>query len=96
VFDVYRLSENRKTDPQGRFRYWLLGDRIQKDGATILITESSPPELGNARYHLSISKLQTWFIRFYMSIILVFRCIDSVSFVIPLLDELLTKGCYLF
>jgi hypothetical protein len=34
---------NAKTDPPGRFRYWLLSDFIQKDGATMPVTESSPP-----------------------------------------------------
>jgi hypothetical protein len=29
----------------GRFRYWLLGDIIQKDGATMLITGSQPPSI---------------------------------------------------
>ena len=62
-----------------------------KDEATIQITGSSPPELGNAQYIYSISNLQSWSIGFYMSIIYGFKIMDLVSFVILGYDESHTK-----
>src|SRR5688572_26828310 len=34
--NIYLVFENTETDLMGRFRYWLLGDIIRKEGATIL------------------------------------------------------------